>query len=295
MGPGRAGIVGSTQRQWAAGWWRGLPGHRETPGGKMINDAQVVLSGYVAKEPQFRLTSNGNPTATLRVGYTPRRVDRDSGEWTDGATSFVTVVCWRTLAHNVATCLRKGEPVLVRGRLQVRPYEKEGVPRLAVEIEASSVGHDLARGVAMFQRSRRAPGDATFGRSGLPGASPAGASGPAVGNGPADGGSAGPPPHGFFAETAVSGLAQGGPPAGAEPAGARGEGDGPVAAGPAEDGPVPDELLPDGPVPDGPVPDGPVADGPVADGPVADGPVADGPVADGGDGAAQPSSVTVPF
>ncbi len=130
----------------------------------MINEAQVFLAGYVAREPKFRVTGNGVSMASLRVGYTPRRVDRESGEWADMASSFVTVICWRGLADNVATCLRKGEPVLVKGRLQVRPYDKDGVSRLAVEIEASSVGYDLARGVANFQRSRRSPGETALGR-----------------------------------------------------------------------------------------------------------------------------------
>jgi single-strand DNA-binding protein len=121
----------------------------------MINEAQVFLSGYVARDPRFRITASGISSVSMRVAYTPRRVDRETGEWTDGTTSFVSVVCWRTLADNVARCLHKGEPVLVKGRLQVRPYEKDGVSRLAVEIEATSVGHDLARGVASFQRPRR--------------------------------------------------------------------------------------------------------------------------------------------
>ena len=112
----------------------------------MINEAQVFLAGYVAREPRFRFTTRGISSVSLRVACTPRWVDRETGEWTDGETSFVTVLCWRTLADNVAKCLHKGEPVLVKGRLHVRPYEKDGVSRLAVEIEATSVGHDLARG-----------------------------------------------------------------------------------------------------------------------------------------------------
>ncbi len=121
----------------------------------MINETQVFLAGYVAREPRFRMTTRGISSASMRVACTPRWVDRETGEWTDGETSFVTVLCWRTLADNVAKCLHKGEPVLVKGRLHVRRYEKDGVPRLAVEIEATSVGHDLARGVASFQRPRR--------------------------------------------------------------------------------------------------------------------------------------------
>ncbi len=135
----------------------------------MINEAQVFLAGYVAREPRFRITTRGIPSVSLRVACTPRWVDRETGEWTDGETSFVTVLCWRTLADNVAKCLHKGEPVLVKGRLHVRPYEKDGVSRLAVEIEATSVGHDLARGVASFQRLRRPAAETATPGNGTPG------------------------------------------------------------------------------------------------------------------------------
>ena len=131
----------------------GPPGQTQEDG--MINEAQVFLAGYVAREPRFRMTTRGISSTSMRVACTPRWVDRETGEWTDGETTFVTVLCWRALADNVAKCLHKGEPVLVKGRLHVRRYEKDGVPRLAVEIEATSVGHDLARGVASFQRPRR--------------------------------------------------------------------------------------------------------------------------------------------
>jgi single-strand DNA-binding protein len=126
----------------------------------MINDANIDLAGFVASEPFFKRLDSGVSTAKLRVAYTERRFNRETGEWGDGPTSFVTVLCWRTLADNVAVCLRKGEPVLVRGRLRVREYQdKEGSPRSVTEVEASSVGHDLSRGVAHFSRTRRAPGE----------------------------------------------------------------------------------------------------------------------------------------
>jgi len=91
----------------------------------------------------------------MRVAWTERRRDRVTGEWVDGNTSYVTVICWRKLGANVSLCVRKGDPIVVKGKLSVRNYEdKKGVPRTAVEVEASSVGHDLSRGVASFQRVR---------------------------------------------------------------------------------------------------------------------------------------------
>ena len=121
----------------------------------MINDAQVNLAGYVATEPKFRKVAGDTSSVKLRVAYTARRRDRETGEWTDGPTSFVNIQCWRTLAENVHMSVHKGEPVLVMGRLQIRRFEDAGgAQRTAVEIEAMSVGHDLARGVAKFSRTR---------------------------------------------------------------------------------------------------------------------------------------------
>ena len=121
----------------------------------MIHDAQVHLAGYVATDPKCRKVTGDISSTRLRVAYTARRRDKETGEWSDGPTSFVAVQCWRTLADNVQMSVRKGEPVLVMGRLQIRRFEdQEGAPRTAVEIEATSIGHDLTRGVAKFSRTR---------------------------------------------------------------------------------------------------------------------------------------------
>jgi single-strand DNA-binding protein len=121
----------------------------------MLYEAHISLTGYVATQPMTRLVKTGVTNVSMRVAWTPRRQDRASGEWIDGNTSYATVICWRKLATNAAVCLRKGDPVTVHGRLSVREFEdKEGRPRTSVEIDATSVGHDLNRGVATFARIR---------------------------------------------------------------------------------------------------------------------------------------------
>ena len=200
----------------------------------VMNEAQVVLAGYVAREPKFRTTHNGYSYTSLRVGYTPRRMDRDSGEWSDGGTSFVTVTCWRGLADNVATCVRKGDPVLVKGKLQVRPYtDKDGAKRIAVEVEASSIGHDLNRGVANFRRAHRGTGETALERA----ASVAPPGEPGAGEAPAVHEDEGVPAAGMFAEDAVAALA------GAEaPDGPDDDAEQPPGADPAEPGPGGDAV-----------------------------------------------------
>jgi len=119
----------------------------------MYNEAQISLSGYVATQPSLKETRNGVPKVTMRVGWTPRWMDRDSGEWKDAATSFLSVTCYRKMAENTANCLRKGDPVVVHGRMSVREWEDgNGVRHNTVEVNAISVGHDLNRGIATFHR-----------------------------------------------------------------------------------------------------------------------------------------------
>jgi single-strand DNA-binding protein len=159
----------------------------------MLNEAQISLTGYVATQPVTRTVKTGGPTVSMRVAWTPRRQDRVTGEWVDGSTSYVTVNCWRRLATNVAICVRKGDPVVVKGRLSVRPYEgKDGMARTAVEVEASSVGHDLSRGVASFQRVRPATGMTASEFAASQAGDHANGATPALGGGPdGSGGSAG--------------------------------------------------------------------------------------------------------
>lgn len=125
----------------------------------MFNEAHIVLVGRVANEPRYRTVGQNIPVLSMRVVWTTRRRDFATGEWVDGNTSGVTVTCWRKLAENLSVCLRKGDPVLVRGKLEVRNFVgKDGQSRTAVEVEATTLGPDLTRGVAHFLRVAQAAG-----------------------------------------------------------------------------------------------------------------------------------------
>jgi single-strand DNA-binding protein len=126
----------------------------------MLNGATVTLKGYVATEPVYRTINDTTPKVYMRVGWSSRYQDRVTGEWRDGDSSFATVSCWRRLASNVAPSLRKGEAIVVTGRLTVREFDdKEGRHRVIVDIDADAIGHDLSRGVTHFQRTLRSAGE----------------------------------------------------------------------------------------------------------------------------------------
>jgi single-strand DNA-binding protein len=126
---------------------------------EMSQDNQITLRGYVTAEPKFwQATPTRIPLAEIRVGSTPRRLNRETGEWLDGDTSYYTVKCWRRLAVNVASCLRKGDMVLIRGKVITRTWQDDQQrSRTQVQVEADSVGHDLSFGWSHFNRGVQPP------------------------------------------------------------------------------------------------------------------------------------------
>ena len=118
-----------------------------------MNETLVTVTGYVAQEPILRLTGSGTKVVGFRVATTERRYDNGLKDWRDGDTLFFGVSCWRSLGENVLASVHKGDPVVVQGRLRDGSWQKDGVTHFKVEIEASTVGHDLSRGVSRFAKS----------------------------------------------------------------------------------------------------------------------------------------------
>lgn len=131
----------------------------------MNQGGSVTLFGFVATEPRIRVVKDGIPVAKMRIGSSVRKLDQETGEWRNGETSFYSVSCWRSLANNVATCLRKGQPVIIAGKLRTDHYEdRAGRQRSEVEVEAETIGFDLRWGTAHFTRNPRSADAAALAR-----------------------------------------------------------------------------------------------------------------------------------
>jgi single-strand DNA-binding protein len=135
-----------------------------------MNDTAMTIIGNVVDEPRMRMTKSGHMVTNFRVASTSRRYDREQGRYIDNATLFVNVTCWRAMAENVAESVHKGQPVLVTGRYYSREYEQNEQIRVAYELEANSVGHDLSRGTSLFRKVARpsVPNQVEVDEQGLP-------------------------------------------------------------------------------------------------------------------------------
>lgn len=116
--------------------------------------SETVLSmiGHVGTDIDYRKVGNGTDLSTFRLATTPRRWDRNQRQYVDGTTSWISVQCWRSLAVHVRDSVRRGDPVILVGKLKTEEWTKDGVRNSRFVLEAVSVGHDLNRGVSTFHK-----------------------------------------------------------------------------------------------------------------------------------------------
>jgi len=127
-------------------------------------DTQITIAGNLVDDPELRFTPAGQPVARFRVASTPRFLDKNTNEWKDGDSLFLTCNVWRQAAENVAESLTRGMRVIVSGRLRQRSYEtKEGEKRTVYEIEVDDVGPSLRNASAKVNRIARSGGDGGYG------------------------------------------------------------------------------------------------------------------------------------
>lgn len=109
-----------------------------------MNEIITTLAGNLTADPEVRFTPSGAAVANFTVASTPRTYDKAEGKWVDGEPFFMRCTIWRQAAENIAESLRRGDRVIVTGRLKQRSFEtREGEKRTVVELDAYEVGASL--------------------------------------------------------------------------------------------------------------------------------------------------------
>ncbi|NUR85033.1 MAG: single-stranded DNA-binding protein, partial [Nonomuraea sp.] len=117
-------------------------------------DTVITIVGNLVDDPELRFTPTGQAVARFRIASTPRFMDRQTNEWKDGESLFLTCNVWRQAAENAAESLQRGMRVIVQGRLKQRSYEtKEGEKRTVYEVEVDEVGPSLRNATAKVNRT----------------------------------------------------------------------------------------------------------------------------------------------
>jgi len=122
----------------------------------MAGETIITVVGNLVDDPELRFTPSGAAVANFRIASTPRTLDRQTNEWKDGDSLFLSCAVWKQAAENVAESLQKGMRVIVQARLKQRSYENSaGEKRTVIELEVDEVGPSLKSATAKVTRAAR--------------------------------------------------------------------------------------------------------------------------------------------
>lgn len=99
---------------------------------------KIHILGRVGKPPEVRNLENGATVATFSVATSETWKDKVSGEKKE-STTWHNLVLWRGLAEIAAKYIHKGDLIYVEGKIQTRPWEKDGITRYTTEIIVSEL------------------------------------------------------------------------------------------------------------------------------------------------------------
>lgn len=118
-----------------------------------MSDNQVHFVGNVTREPELRYIGSGN--ALTKFGLAVNRRWQQAGEWKEEVT-FVELTCWGALGENVAQSVKKGDRIMVSGRLDQNNYEtKDGEKRTAYGVTVDEVALSLKYATGSTSRTER--------------------------------------------------------------------------------------------------------------------------------------------
>lgn len=122
----------------------------------MAGETVITVIGNLVDDPEIRYTPSGVAVANFRIASTPRTYNRQSGQWEDGETLFLSCSAWRQMAENVAESLRRGMRVIVRGALRQRAYTtKQGEKRTVFELDVDDIGPSLRTATVQVAKAHR--------------------------------------------------------------------------------------------------------------------------------------------
>ena len=99
----------------------------------MVSFNRVILAGNLTRDPELRFTNDGIPVCSFGMAVNRRRSRSEE-------VDFFDISAWRELGETIANYKKKGDPILVEGRLQYRTWEaQDGSKRSKVDVVADNV------------------------------------------------------------------------------------------------------------------------------------------------------------
>jgi len=98
----------------------------------MASFNKVILMGNLTRDPELRVTANGNSICKLGLA-TSRVYSTKDGERRE-ETTFVDIDAFGKQAEVISKYMRKGRPIMVEGRLKLDQWESDGQKRSKLSV-----------------------------------------------------------------------------------------------------------------------------------------------------------------
>jgi len=100
---------------------------------------RIEVMGNLGKDPELRYLPNQTPVTSISVAYTEKWRDKKTGQPQE-STEWFTVVLYGRQAETVCGYMKKGDCIMVWGKMKSRRYTgKDGIERTVHEVIANEM------------------------------------------------------------------------------------------------------------------------------------------------------------
>ena len=111
---------------------------------------EVTVQGTVATAPVLTRQEGKKPYCRFRVAASYGQMV--SGNWVNYDTLWFTAKAWADLAEHLAQSFKRGDPVILCGRLGEEHWMRSGQRVSSMVLHLHCAGHDLTRGEAHYTK-----------------------------------------------------------------------------------------------------------------------------------------------
>lgn len=102
-----------------------------------------TIEGRLAADPELRFVPSGKAVCNIRMVASQKKKDAE-GNWVDDKVLWIDGTAWEQLAENIAESTRKGDDVIVTGRLETHEWTTDGgEKRQKIQVLIDKFGVDL--------------------------------------------------------------------------------------------------------------------------------------------------------
>lgn len=107
--------------------------------------ASFDCKGNLGGDPELTFLPSGQALVKFSVAETERIRNKDTGEWSDGDTTWWRCTAFGPFGESIAENVIKGQAVHVKGRVKIRQYDKDGAKQYSTDVTVDELGLDVRR------------------------------------------------------------------------------------------------------------------------------------------------------